>query len=183
MNEITAGAIPVHPVKQRQVGSFMVDTITHAPLQIEMSLRLNISQEKAFQLVFRDLDTWFKQIDKIEWKNAESQGGANTPGLNSVRVCGFDGNQLYEDIVYYDAPRAYGYVIDLNKSTASFPVKNPLGMFLVQATGENESILTWRQYFNRKFHPAALLIKFMVKNILMKKNLRRLIDTHGGEFL
>jgi len=72
----------------------------------------------------------------------------------------------------------------MEKSTASFPVKNPLGVFLVQSAGPNKSIVSWRQYFNRKIHPASLIIKPMVKNIMMKKNMKKgLIDVYGGRFI
>ena len=78
---------------------------------------------------------------------------------------------------------AYAYAVDMEKSTASFPVKDPLGVFLVESIGTNKSIVTWRQYFNKKFHPAALVIRPMVRNMLMKRNMNNLIKKHGGKFL
>jgi hypothetical protein len=178
-NTMTANALPI---LERKIGDFNVDSITTAPLQIEVALNLKVSQEKAFQLVFVHIASWFKEIDGIIWNNSKSSMGASSPGLHSSRECGFDGKKLYENIVLYKPPHAYGYVIDMEKSTASFPVKDPLGVFLVKSVGENESTIIWRQYFNKKFHPAALIIKPMVKNMMMKKNLKTLIKKYGGQF-
>jgi len=178
-----SSAVDSSLVKERKIGSFNVDSVTNAPLQIEVSLKLNISQEAAFKLVFNDLESWFKEIQGVKWDNSNSTDGLDKPGLNSFRACGFGGKKLYENIVFYEYPNAYGYVVDMKKSTASFPVKDPLGVFLVESKGSNECILTWRQYFNKKLHPAALIINFMVKNVLMKKNLKTLINKYGGGFV
>lgn len=184
MSVTIAETPPFFPVQERQIGNFSVDSVTSAPLQIEVSVELNISQEKAFELVFADLESWTKEISDIVWNNEKSTNGPDLRGLNSTRVCGFDGKQLFETIAFYDAPNAYGYVIDLTKSTATFPVKDPLGIFLVEAVSPNKSIVTWRQYFNKRFHPLALIIKPMVRNMLMKRNMKKgLIDKFGGRFV
>ncbi len=172
------------PVQERRIGNFSVDSVTNAPLQIEISVELNLPQEKAFELVFADLESWAKEISNIKWNNSKSSLGPEQAGLNSTRACGFDGKQLFETIVFFEAPNAYGYVVDLDKSTATFPVKDPLGVFLVEAIGPNKSIVTWRQYFNKRFHPLALVIKPMVKNILMKRNMKNgLVKKYGGRFV
>jgi len=170
------------PVQERRIGSFSVDSVTNAPLQIEVSVEVNLPQEKAFELVFTGLESWAKEITNIDWNNTNSSLGTDQAGLNSTRVCGFDGKQLFETIVFFNAPNAYGYVIDLAKSSAKFPVKDPLGVFLVKAVGPNKSIVTWRQYFNKKFHPLALVIKPMMKNVIMKKNMKNgLVKIYGGK--
>jgi len=179
-NTVSANVLPI---LERNIGKFSVDSVTSAPLQIEVKLKLNLSQDKAFKLVFTDLESWFKEIDSIFWDGTTSLAGVSNPGLNSFRVCGFGGKKLYEDIVLYEPPHAYGYVVDMKKSTASFPVKDPLGIFLVESISENQCIITWRQYFRKKLHPAALIIVPMVKNMMMKKNLKTLLNKYGGKFI
>ncbi len=172
------------PVKERHFGGFSVDSVTPSPLQIEVSIELNVPQEKAFELVFSGLDSWFTQVSDVVWDHKNSSNGADKGGQNSTRICGFDGKQLFETIAFYDAPNGYAYVVDMEKSTASFPVKNPLGVFLVRSVGPDKSVVTWRQYFNKKLHPAALVIKPIIKNMMMKKNMKNgLIDVYGGRFI
>jgi len=105
-------------------------------LQIEVSIELNVSQERAFELVFSDLEGWFKEVEGVVWDHKNSSNGAQSGGQDSTRVCGFVGKQLFETIAYYDAPNAYAYVVDMEKSTASFPVKNPLGCFWCNLPGQ-----------------------------------------------
>lgn len=44
-------------VQNRQIGDFPVDFITNAPLQTEVSVEPDPSQEQVFELVFKDIDT------------------------------------------------------------------------------------------------------------------------------
>jgi len=68
------------PVKEGHFGGFSVDTITQAPLQIEVSIELNVSQEKAFELVFSDLEGWFKEVEGVVWDHKNSCNGAQDGG-------------------------------------------------------------------------------------------------------
>ena len=184
MTASATNILSTFPVPERKIGTFSVDSVTDAPLQVEVSFELNLPQQEAFELMFSGIDSWFKQVSGVKWDHQNSSNGPDSGGANSTRTCGFDGKKLFETIAFYDAPNAYGYVIDMDKSTASFPVKDPLGVFLIQAVGSDKSIVTWRQYFNKKLHPLALVIKLMMKSVLMKKNIQMgLIDVYGGRFI
>ena len=174
---------PKLAVSERRIGDFRVDSVTSGRLQIEVKFALRGPQEKAFELVLKDLGSWFKEIGNISWNHERSDKGPNALGPKSTRVCEFGKDTLYEEIAFYDPPHAYAYRIDMVRSTAKFPLKDHLGVFIVERGSGGESLITWRQYFKKKFGPAAPMINFMLERQLMRKNLKTLIKQYGGRFL
>lgn len=169
---------------ERRIGNFYVNSVTNAPLQIEVAAEVNLPQDKAFRLVFENIDHWAKEISNINWYNGESSIKGMDAGAASTRICGFGNKKLHETIVFYDPPNAYGYTVNFDKSTASMPVKDHFGAFIVEASSVSRSVITWRQYFNKKFNPMALMITPMMKNMIMKANLKRgLVKKYGGQML
>ena len=173
---------PKLAISERRIGDFEVDSVTSAPLKIDVKFAIRVPQEKAFELVLRDLGSWFKEIGNISWNHERSDEGPDAVGARSSRVCEFGKDTLYEDIKFYDPPHAYAYRIDTVRSTAKFPIKDHLGVFIVERGSGDESVITWRTYFNGK-GPAAPLITFVLKRKVIRKNLKTLIKQYGGRFL
>lgn len=170
-------------IEERRVGAFSVDSVTSSPLQIEVKFRVEVEPRRAFELVFSDISSWFTEVGGIVWDHGKSKNGPNAAGTESTRNCSFGKDALFETIVHYDAPRAYAYRIDMEQSTASFPVKDQLAIFVVEPATNGGSNVTWRQYYRKKFHPLALVINFMLKQKIMRKNIKNLLQQHGGYFL
>lgn len=169
-------------VSERRIGDFSVDSVTSAPLKIDVKFAIKVPQEKAFELVLRDLGSWFKEIGDITWNHERTKGASGDVGEQSSRVCAFGKDSLYEDIMFYDPPHAYAYRIDTVRSTAKFPIKNHLGVFIVEPGSGGESVITWRTYFNGKGITAPL-ITFVMERRIIRKNLKTLIKQYGGRFL
>lgn len=165
----------------RQIGSLDVDRFTAAPLQIVLMARLDLAPEKTFELVSRELPQWVAQIPHVAWDNSQS-ATAGQCGAGSVRQCAFGKDHVVELIRFWQEGRLYAYSADPEKSTAPFPIKDHLGVFVVESDGHGGSLLTWRQYFNGKFSLLAPLARFGMRRI-MKPALQKLIAQHGGELL
>ncbi|MCH8187169.1 MAG: hypothetical protein IIB66_00460 [Proteobacteria bacterium] len=68
---------PKLAVSERRIGDFRVDSVTSGRLQIEVKFALRVPQEKAFELVLKDLGSWFKEIGNISWNHERSDKGPN----------------------------------------------------------------------------------------------------------
>lgn len=169
-----------------QVNEFNVRSVTQAPEQITLMFRINVQPEEAFELVSdgEKLSTWFTDIKNPKTDNTQSSNGPNAMGQGSVRSCSLDDDYLYEDIVYYDNEKlAYAYVIDMERSTLSFPISNQLSMFMVEDDGQGGSLITWRHYFDKNFHIAAPVLNFMMKTMVLKPAVENLFEQRGGEWV
>lgn len=165
----------------RKVELLNVDQYTGAPLQIVLMARLNLAPEQTFDLVSRQLPKWVSQIPHVDWDHSHSAtAGQCAPG--SVRVCAFGQDQVVENIRYWQEGRLYAYSADPERSTAPFPIKNHLGVFIVESDGKGGSLLTWRQYFNRKFSLMAPMAGWGMRRV-MKPALEKLVEQHGGELV
>lgn len=167
----------------RIVDGFRVDDFTDAPLQIVVMAQINTTPERAFQLVGVELDRWFLAVGNIRFDNTHSANGPNEIGAGSVRSCDLDGDLLVENLPYWQPSRAYAYTIQFDKGTVSMPIDDHLGVFLVESDGQGGSLVTWRQYFNKRFHIMAPFLNYYMRNSLMKKGLGNLIETYGGSFV
>lgn len=167
----------------RTVDALRVDDFTDAPLQIVVMARVQTTPERAFQLVAIELDEWFLALGNIRFDNTRSVNGPSEIGAGSVRSCDLDGDLLVEDLLYWQPSRVYAYSIQFDKGTVKMPIENHLGVFIVEADGSGGSLITWRQYFNKRFHIMAPFLNYYMRNSLMKKGLGELIETHGGSFV
>ncbi|MFI5337333.1 MAG: SRPBCC family protein [Opitutales bacterium] len=165
----------------RKVDQLNIDQLTVAPLQIVMMARVNLPPEQTFDLVSRQLPQWVSQIPHVAWDNTHS-AAAGQCGSGSVRQCAFGHDQIVENIRFWQEGRLYAYSIDPEKSTASFPIRNHLGVFIVESDGQGGSLVTWRQYFNRKFSLMAPMAGFGMRHV-MKPALAKLVEQHGGELV
>lgn len=165
----------------RKVEQLDVDQLTAAPLQIVMMARLNLPPAQTFDLVSRQLPKWISQVPHVAWDHSHS-AAAGQCGPGSVRQCAFGKDQIFEDIKYWQEGRVYAYSVDPDRSTAPFPIKHHLGVFIVESDGNGGSLVTWRQYFNRKFSLMAPMAGFGMRRI-MKPGLEKLVAQHGGELV
>ncbi|MBI2516458.1 MAG: SRPBCC family protein [Opitutae bacterium] len=166
----------------QQIGDFVVDQSTTAPLQIVLMARLNVPPVQAFDLVSRQLTAWVAQIPHVEWDHKNS-AAAGECGKGSVRVCDFGKDKIVENIAYWKEGSIYAYKVASEHSTAPFPIKNHLGIFIVESDGSGGSLITWRQYFNRKFSLMAPMVRWGMRAKVMEPGLRKLIEQHGGELV
>lgn len=95
----------------RTVDAFNVDDFSNAPLQIVVMANVEVTPERAFQLVAVELDKWFLAVGNIRFENAQSVNGPSEIGAGSVRSCDLDGELLVENIPYWQPDHAYAYSI------------------------------------------------------------------------
>lgn len=166
----------------RTIDGFDVSQSTTAPLQIVVMARLDVSPATAFDLVSRQLTTWIAQIPHVEWDHA-SAATAGTCSQGSVRVCEFGKGRVVEHIAFWEDGQVYAYRADPARSTTKFPIKNHLGVFIVESDGQGGALVTWRQYFNRKFSLMAPMVGYGMRTRIMEPGLRKLVTQHGGELV
>lgn len=162
----------------RQIEQLNIDQFTGAPLQIVMMVRLDLPPEKAFDAVSRQLPQWVSQIPHVAWDHSNSALSGQC-GTGSIRKCAFGKDSIVENIRHWQEGRVYAYSIDPAQSTASFPIKNHLGVFIVESDGNGGSLVTWRQYFNRRLSLMAPMAGFGMRRIMKPGLLKLAADQHG----
>ncbi len=152
-----------------------------SPLQIELNFVLNIPVELAFDLMAHRLNEWFTAIHAITWDHSRSVRGTQAPGACSERSCDFGGKALREVIVSYEPGRRYTYQADMARSTMKMPLENHLGSFDFEPV-EGGCRVTWRQHFTPKWFMPGAMLRWQMRDKMMRPAVEKLIAKHGGRW-
>ena len=152
------------------------------PLQIELRFHLALPTDTVFELVTTRLPEWFAMIHEVTWDHARSTRGPSKLGACSERVCDFGGKKLLEEIVEVDFGRSYTYRADLERSTMKMPLAEHLGSFELSASDGGTDV-TWRQYFRAKWFVPAAMLRWQMRDKMMRPAVDALIAKHGGRWL
>lgn len=153
-----------------------------APLQIELRFRVDLSPGETFDLVANRLPEWFGAIHAVTWDHARSTAGPGTPGACSERTCEIGGKTLHEHIVAFQPGRHYAYRADMKRSQLRLPLLDHLGTFDVEADGDG-SVVTWRQHFRARWFVPAAILRWQMRDRLMRPAIDALLAKHGGAHL
>lgn len=151
----------------------------NAPLQIELRFQLNLPRSQVFELFVHRLPEWFGAIHQVSFDNAHSGRGPTEVGVCSTRLCSMGSKTLVEEIVAFEPGRRYAYKADLGRSTMKMPINEHLGTIDIEDANAL-SVVTWRQYF-RAIWPLTELIRWYMRDRLMKPALRVLFQKYGGQ--
>ena len=167
-----------------QIGTQPAIAGRRAPLQIELKFQLDVAPAEAFDLMSTRLAEWFAQIHDVTWDHARSNRGASTLGVCSERVCNFGGKSLLEEIVEFEPGRRYAYRIDMAKSQMKMPIRNHLGTFAIEATSTGTaSVVMWHQYFDAKWLVPAAMLRWQMRDKLMRPAVDEAIRKYGGVWI
>ncbi len=151
------------------------------PLQIELNFILQVPVEEAFDLVAHRLHEWFTDIHAITWDHARSERGAHAPGACSERSCDFGGQVLREVIVSYEPGRRYSYRADLERSQMKMPLEQHLGTFDLEPVAGGCRV-TWRQYFRPRWFMPGAMLRWQMRDRMMRPALEKLFARVGGRW-
>jgi uncharacterized protein YndB with AHSA1/START domain len=154
-----------------------------APLQVEAQFRLDVPAEEAFDLVVNRLGEWFASIRGVTWDHARSHGGPRALGACSQRTCNFDGKALIEDILEVEPGRRYVYSVDMDRSELKMPLRNHRGSFEVQPRGTTGCVVVWRQHFDARWFVPAAVLRWQMRDKMMRPALEKLVELCGGELV
>lgn len=155
-----------------------------SPLQIELRFRLDIPQAEAFELVSTRLAEWFHQIHAVAWNHTRSKRGATTLGACSERTCDFGGKSLVEEITELEPGSYYAYRIDFTRSQMKMPITDHLGTFTVEAAPSGRgSLVTWRQHFRAKWFVPAAVLRWQMRDKLMRPAIDHALAKYGGAWI
>ena len=137
---------------------------TNAPLQMQITRKIDLPAEKIWAILsdHKGMTDWMPMIKSVKITQNDPQGGE---GEGCQRVCEFGGDTLYEDIVHWDPPHGYAYMIQDNHM-----VNNHLGYVEIEAIDEERSKVSWYQYFVPQGNAFK---KFMMKNLMMPNVLKK----------
>lgn len=157
-------------------------TTRESPLQIELRFSLHVPPAEAFDLVAHRIPEWFGGIHAVEWDHSRSLRGPSAPGACSERVCDFGGRALREVIVSYEPGRRYTYRVDFARSEMKMPLVDHLGSFEVQPD-EGHSLVVWRQHFRARWFVPAAMLRWQMRDHMMRPAVDALIARCGGRWL
>ena len=151
------------------------------PLHIELRFTLSLPPEKVFDLVANRLPEWFSAIHAVSWDHSRSTHGAQQAGACSERSCDFGGKKLKEVMVSWEQGRRYSYRADLANSTMKMPLSNHLGSFELEPVAEGTQV-TWRQYFTPAWFMPGAMLRWQMRERMMKPAVEKLMAVHGGRW-
>lgn len=152
-----------------------------SPLQIELRFFIDVPPNEAFDLVAHRIPEWFGPIHGVVWDNARSDRGPTLPGARSERVCDFDGKALCEVITSYVPGRRYSYSVDMERSQMKMPLTDHVGVFEVAPHGDGSRVI-WRQHFRARWFVPAALLRWQMRESMMKPALVSLFAKVGGRW-
>jgi uncharacterized protein YndB with AHSA1/START domain len=158
------------------------EEVPAAPVQIELVFRLGLPPDEAFDLVSNRLPEWFGAIHSVRWDHSRSTRGSNAPGPCSERVCDFGGKALHEEIVAFEPGRRYACRANMERSQMKMPLYDHLATFDVEADG-GDSVITWRQHFRARWFAPAPLVRWQMRDRMMRPAVDSLLARHGGAWL
>jgi len=167
--------------EDRLVEKFNVDNVTSAPLRFVVMADVHVPTRKAFDLVSKDLPSWVAKVKKVKWDNSHSEIKGSY-GAGSVRLCSFDGHKLVENITYWDEGRVYAYALDPERSDIPFPIKEHLGVMIVEDDGNGGSLITIREYYDKKFNLMAIIVTPYMRS-MMVDSLENIVNKYGGQLV
>lgn len=171
-----------YPADARVIAGFNVDTVSKAPLDILIQARLEAPAGKVWALIgdHKRLPEWFKSVGRVDILPERSNNRSFPIVL--TRQCAFEDKTLTEDIAFIDPEQmAYAYSVNKERSTAMMPMENHVGVFTVEPLGPNESLLSWRQYWDKGL--MGLVAAPMMKSKYMDPAVQALIARFGGELV
>lgn len=146
-------------------------------------VHLNLPPNQAFDVVLTGLDTWVKDVERVEWDHTAS----TAPGVldtGSLRTCLFGEKELTERIEYIEPGKVYAYTIVEERSNIPLPPNtNRLNVMMVESDGNGGSIVTWRFYFDKTFHPVSPVLETVMKRAFIYNSIQTLVDKNGGEVI
>lgn len=150
-----------------------------APLQIELRFDLDVSTAEAFDILAFRLPEWFGAIHKVTYDNTASQNGPETVGACSSRVCAMGRKHLVEEIVWFAPGKGYSYRADMGRSSMKMPISEHLGTLEIEANGKRSRVI-WRQYFRAPVWPFGVLVRWYMRERMMRPALRVMFRKYGG---
>ncbi len=172
--------------ESRYIGNYDIGSYTQAPLRVEEKVWLNIPPEEAMILVSENLTNWIDTIHEVSWDNSES-ASTNAISEGSVRNCAIGDKKAVEDIRFWNDGDAdlkiYGYSLNQTKSTVPFPIKNHLGVFIIERQAGNTSLITQKTYFDKKFHVMAPFITTIMKFKVLDPAFKELAEKYNGVYI
>lgn len=163
-------------------GQTKIQSAPAAPLQIELRFRLQVPPAEAFDLVANRLPEWFGAIHSVKWDHSRSAAGPGQTGACSERVCDFGGKALREEIVAFEPGRSYSYRADMARSEMKMPLSDHLGSFVIEQA-EGGSAVTWRQYFRARWYMPTFMLRWQMRDRMMRPAINGLLSKYGGEWL
>ena len=167
--------------EDRIFSTLNVDNFTDAPQRVIKVARLDAPPAVVFEKIanHRNMKEWAPMIE--HWVKVDNSKSI-TPGLNNVgtiRVCPVNGNNIVEDILWFEPGVGYAYHARAETSPA---LVDHLGVMALESDGNGGSYLVWRQYFknNGKLAIQSRTMAAMMPGML-ESAFDQLIKVYGGE--
>lgn len=150
-----------------------------APLQIELRFEVELPPAATFDLLAVRLPEWFQSIHQVTYDNSASVRGPHEIGARSTRQCAIGRKTLVEEIVSYEPGRVYSYRVDMQRSSMKMPIRAHLGRFAIDGDG-TRSTVTWQQYFHGPMWPLSTIIRWYMRERMMRPAIAVLHAKFGG---
>ena len=169
-------------VKSTNVLGFNIREHTKADLRVVKLMHVPLTREKTFRLILDTMPRWSADLESVTYFKDEKKIGTKSRFDATHRVCVFQGDKVTELIPKYKEGSLFAYSIEPERSSLNFPIENHLAVISVEDDGKGGSLVTWRQYFDKKLHIMAPLVTFAIDGLL-EDSMEGFTKLYGGTLL
>lgn len=169
-------------VNSTKVMGFDVRKHTAAELRVVKLMHVPLSNEKTFELILDTMPKWSKDLESVTYFNDDKNIGYKGNPSATHRVCVFQGDRVTEIIPAYKEGSLFAYSIEPSRSSLNFPIENHLAVITVESDQKGGSLVTWRQYFDKKLHIMAPFVGIAIDGLL-EDSMEGFTKLYGGTLL
>jgi hypothetical protein len=163
----------------RQLGDFDVNQFTDAKLRVIKMMRISQSPEEAYDIFVNRIPEWNKGFSSVTYYNGSEAIGSVANNNATRRECVAGSKKLVENIRGFEKGKFFAYTIDFKKTTLKLQSTDQLGLMTFEEDGKGGSLVTWRQYFDKKLHIKSIMASYSVSKYL-EGSLQKM---YGGEMI
>lgn len=144
-----------------------------APLRIHTRYHIKSPPESVFGII-GDLEGITRFFPMIHHATVLRSGANASEG--NTRICYIRGmGAVHENIVWWQAPKGFAY----KASGKLVPLKNHLGIILLEKHKDGGTVIEWRQYFDTRYGPLGWMFPTMMRLLMGKAiaNIAKILGT------
>jgi len=104
-----------------------------------ISIEVNQPIEVVFDVLLNRLADYSDDVASIRFTDADP-AMQSSPGIGTERITTLEnGKQLIQRLLVFDAPHRFAYFTDMNKSTASVPIRYSIGHYQLDDLGNGKT--------------------------------------------
>ena len=167
-------------INSTKINGFDIRKHTKADLRVVKMIHVDRPAAQTFKLLVNTMPKWSQDLESVTYFKNQQKIGQTSNSTATHRECVFQGDLITESIPGYQEGSLFAYSIDPSRSNLGFPIENHLAVITVEDDTKGGSLVTWRQYYDRKLHVMAPFVTFFIDGLL-DDSMQGFVKLYGGK--